>query len=79
MSDKRPWMIHQCEYIKAARVGLEKTTFHAVLWLLESVALVAKVENVPTSFLISPFHFSVGGHHLLRGRLRDYYTSTSVK
>ena len=48
MSDKRPWMIHQCEYIKAARVGLEKTTFHAVPWLLESVAVVAKVENIPT-------------------------------
>ena len=43
MSDKLTKMIHQCKYMKAVRLGLEKTTFHAVPWLLDSVALMTKV------------------------------------
>ena len=76
MSDKLTKMIHQCKYMKAARLGLEKTTFHPVPWLLESVTLMTKVEIINHTFIIShflpfPFHLSVGGRLILRGRLCD--------
>ena len=43
MRDKLPQMMNQCQYMKAAKMALEKTTFHAIPWVLEDVPTLNKV------------------------------------
>ena len=45
MKDKLPKMMHECQYMNAAKTGLEKTTFHAIPWVLEDVHWINKVLN----------------------------------
>ena len=59
-------MMHECEYMNAAKTGLEKTTFHGIPWVLEDVHWISKVYKQKfLCFIGSPRLISDTYYHLL--------------
>ena len=52
MKDKAIREASKCQFMKAAKVGIEKTTFHAIPWVLENIKTIFKV-GVTLYFVLS--------------------------